>query len=487
VTVDKYGLITVSGTAQLNDVNNITVQAAYHGKVYEAVFGVTKARGGAPGRGILSIVSWYYRSDSATTLIGGYWTTIVPARTNGKYIWQKTVTTYTDGTISETDPVCISGEQGADSGRYRGVTNTADTGNTGVVTLVSGGEAIMNDLDWVLFMGTTDWTKARLYQWHAVERVWTVMEPAQNMSHYMDVLETITENAADGIFSNVFCRVLFAQQAAIATLESQIIKIANAIYGGDRYNADGSDNDVNVPGFWLGGNGILKAVGGIFSGVSIKSGYGVDNPPSGGTLLRSISGYAQTTVVLNSGWYYVDMAGAGGGNGGNFYKTEPRIAGGSGGKTKYMFNIQYEGIIAYLYSGSRGSNGSDDGIGEAPAGSGWSINIYNSGDIGGQPGSVSWGSYSRSYGGRGASFNANDAENGRPAGGYNNGSGGGGGGNSILYIPSIGLILFCSGGGGGAGSGDNGIGTMGKRGNDSILGNINYGINEDGYVNIYRI
>jgi hypothetical protein len=74
-------------------------------------------------------------------------------------------------------------------------------------------------------MGTADWTKARLYQWHAIERVWKAMAPAQNLSHYMDVLETITENAADGIFSNVFCRVLFAQQAAINTLASKVITL----------------------------------------------------------------------------------------------------------------------------------------------------------------------------------------------------------------------------------------------------------------------
>jgi hypothetical protein len=136
-------------------------------------------------------------------------------------------------------------------------------------------------------MGTADWTKARLYQWHAIERVWKAMAPAQNLSHYMDVLETITENAADGIFSNVFCRVLFAQQAAINTLESQLIRIANAIYGGERFNTDGSVLDSAKPGFWLGADGRLIASNAQISGiVNATSGTFNDITISGDSLFQ---------------------------------------------------------------------------------------------------------------------------------------------------------------------------------------------------------
>jgi hypothetical protein len=124
----------------------------------------------------------------------------------------------------------------------------------------------MNDLDWVLFMGTAHWTKARLYQWHEKTSVWTRMEPAQNTLAYMEALRDITDGAPDGIFSTVFCKVLFAQQAAIATLESQLIKIGNAIYGGQRFKPDGSVQDGSKPGFWLGTNGKLKAFDGEFTG-----------------------------------------------------------------------------------------------------------------------------------------------------------------------------------------------------------------------------
>lgn len=58
----------------------------------------------------------YYLSSSNTELIGGSWSTNIPPWSNGKYYWQRTVTTFTDPTkqpeISE--PVCITGAAGHD-------------------------------------------------------------------------------------------------------------------------------------------------------------------------------------------------------------------------------------------------------------------------------------------------------------------------------------------------------------------------------------
>lgn len=55
----------------------------------------------------------------------------------------------------------------------------------------------------------------------------------------------------------------------IADLFSTYIKIltGGAIYGGDRYNADGTDNNTSANGFWLGADGSLKAENGYFTGV----------------------------------------------------------------------------------------------------------------------------------------------------------------------------------------------------------------------------
>ena len=61
---------------------------------------------------IQSITTEYYLSDSRTELIGGKWEKTPPTATTDKYIWTKTIYTYTNGRTEETNPVSISGEPG---------------------------------------------------------------------------------------------------------------------------------------------------------------------------------------------------------------------------------------------------------------------------------------------------------------------------------------------------------------------------------------
>lgn len=58
----------------------------------------------------------YYLSSSNTELIGGSWSTNIPPWSNGKYYWQRTVTTFTDPTKQPeiSTPVCITGAAGHD-------------------------------------------------------------------------------------------------------------------------------------------------------------------------------------------------------------------------------------------------------------------------------------------------------------------------------------------------------------------------------------
>lgn len=69
---------------------------------------------GATGKGIKSIVEQYYKSTSATLLTGGTWSATYPGWENGKYIWTRSVTTYTDNTTDITTPICVTGEKGTD-------------------------------------------------------------------------------------------------------------------------------------------------------------------------------------------------------------------------------------------------------------------------------------------------------------------------------------------------------------------------------------
>lgn len=68
---------------------------------------------GAPGRSVTLVDVMYYLSTSATALAGGSWLTDPPAWVDGRYMWTKTVTTYSTGTPTETDPVNITGAKGS--------------------------------------------------------------------------------------------------------------------------------------------------------------------------------------------------------------------------------------------------------------------------------------------------------------------------------------------------------------------------------------
>ena len=65
---------------------------------------------------VKTVADYYASSSSATTKPITGWQTTPPEWVNGKFIWAKTKTTYTDGTSSESDPVCITGAKG-DTGK----------------------------------------------------------------------------------------------------------------------------------------------------------------------------------------------------------------------------------------------------------------------------------------------------------------------------------------------------------------------------------
>lgn len=72
-----------------------------------------KGSTGDNGRGVSSIVEEYYLSTSSNSLVGGSWSTTPPTWENGKYIWTRSVITYTDSASTTTDPICVTGGNGA--------------------------------------------------------------------------------------------------------------------------------------------------------------------------------------------------------------------------------------------------------------------------------------------------------------------------------------------------------------------------------------
>ena len=72
----------------------------------------------------------YALSDSTTTAPTSGWSVTAPAWTTGKYMWQKTVYTYNNGTVTEGDPTCIAGAKG-DTGAQGIQGPKGDTGAQG--------------------------------------------------------------------------------------------------------------------------------------------------------------------------------------------------------------------------------------------------------------------------------------------------------------------------------------------------------------------
>ena len=72
-----------------------------------------QGKSGVNGVGVSSVDVQYYKSTSSTSLVGGTWQTTNPGWENGKYIWSKTVVTYTDSSTDESSPVCLTGSTGS--------------------------------------------------------------------------------------------------------------------------------------------------------------------------------------------------------------------------------------------------------------------------------------------------------------------------------------------------------------------------------------
>lgn len=87
---------------------NVTYSPDKNGTCITGATGAT----GSSGKGIASIVEEYYQSTSATTLSGGSWSTTPPTWVDGKYIWTRSVITYTDNTVKRTEGICATGQKG---------------------------------------------------------------------------------------------------------------------------------------------------------------------------------------------------------------------------------------------------------------------------------------------------------------------------------------------------------------------------------------
>lgn len=78
---------------------------------------------GEDGNSVESVDVYYCLSTSNTTPPTEGWTTNAPQWVDGKYVWSKTITTFSDPGVEnvETDPVCISGSKGSTGVGFKGI------------------------------------------------------------------------------------------------------------------------------------------------------------------------------------------------------------------------------------------------------------------------------------------------------------------------------------------------------------------------------
>lgn len=122
---------------------------------------------------IYSVDVMYALSDSSTQIPTTGWSTTAPAWENGKYMWQKTVTTYGGGSTEETSATCITGAKG-ENGQDGQDGSKGDTG-IGVKEIVeeyylSTSNTSQTGGSWKTTQDT--WTKGK-YIWTRNKITWT--------------------------------------------------------------------------------------------------------------------------------------------------------------------------------------------------------------------------------------------------------------------------------------------------------------------------
>lgn len=126
LTLSKSGsTITIkanTGTS-LAATGSFNIPITVDGKSFTKVFSWTKVKNGVS---IVNVDVEYAQNTSTTTAPTIGWTTTAPAWSNGKYIWSRTKTVLSDGTVKYTNPACITGQQGNTGATGTGITSITE-------------------------------------------------------------------------------------------------------------------------------------------------------------------------------------------------------------------------------------------------------------------------------------------------------------------------------------------------------------------------
>lgn len=145
------------------------------------------------GVSVSNVDVFYYQSNSATSLVGGSWSTEAPTWVNGKYIWSKTITYLDNGKTIESDAICITGQKGQDGSEGKGIktiTNyyLASSSSTGITTSTSG---------WTTEVQTM--TSTKKYLWNYEKVTYTDDSITNTTPAIIGVFGTDGVNGQDGV------------------------------------------------------------------------------------------------------------------------------------------------------------------------------------------------------------------------------------------------------------------------------------------------
>lgn len=116
---------------------------------------------GEPGISITKVDVYYARNQSSTVAPTTGWATTAPEWADGYYIWSKTVTTYSAGNPTESEPVCITGQKGSTGATGKGISSiTEEYYLSTSKTSQTGGEWQETPPEWL--PGTYVWTRSKI-------------------------------------------------------------------------------------------------------------------------------------------------------------------------------------------------------------------------------------------------------------------------------------------------------------------------------------
>lgn len=197
-TKSAYFSPTVT-TSMTSKNGTLTIPITVDGVSFTKYFSYALALKGDTGTNGISVSSvevYYYLSTSSTELIGGSWSTERPTWVDGKYIWSKQKTTLSNGSSSETDPVCITGGTGATGDTGRGVESiTTEYYLSTSKTEQIGGEWSENQPEWS--SGHYVWTRSKIVYNNPTSIEYTTPICDTTWEAMQAQIDTVTQTIAD--------------------------------------------------------------------------------------------------------------------------------------------------------------------------------------------------------------------------------------------------------------------------------------------------